>query len=263
MFSEEEIQEIAIEVAKILAKDIYGDALKPGMKQIGLALETVAKLGNTVLTPIMLLNEGARMVRDSILDRWQDKMKVLPEANIKSIDGEIAIPALKSLEYTTSDELVELFLNLLTSASDNRKEGIVHPAFVNIITELSPDEARMLKFMKYENQPICTVHVRVIYNDNSYSDHYHSTTIFDCNEALSFKNNSKAYLENLKRLGLIRQWGIPRGVEQYEIIEAFLEPSKNVIEAEKEGYKNVKFVRGYLDFTEFGNNFINSCLPNE
>ncbi|MBL0024315.1 MAG: DUF4393 domain-containing protein [Saprospiraceae bacterium] len=205
--TDEQIQQIAAEVAKILAKDVYSDALQPGMKQIGIAIETVAKLGNTVLTPVALINDGAKIIRERIVNKWQEKMKQLPEGQVKPMDGEIAVPALKKLEYNTSEELEELFLNLLTSASNQAKEGIVHPSFANIISELSSDEARILTYLKTENQPICTVNIRVNYNNGTYSDHYHDTTIFDTNDVIKFKNNIRAYLENMKRLGLIKLWG--------------------------------------------------------
>lgn len=259
--TQEQTHQIAAEVAKILANDVYSDALQPGMKQIGIAIETVAKLGNTVLTPVMLLNDGAKIMRERIVNKWQEKMEQLAEGQVKPMDGEIAVPALKKLEYNTSEELEELFLNLLTSASNQAKEGIVHPSFANIISELSSDEARILNYLKTEKQPICTVNIRVNYNDGLYSDYYHDTTVFDCNDVIKFRNNIRAYLENMKRLGLIKAWGIPTDAEQYKQIEEYLEPSKNAIEQEKSEYSSVVYKRSYYDFTEFGKNFINSCLP--
>lgn len=67
----------------------------------------------------------------------------------------------------------------------------------------------------------------------------------------------------MKRLGLIKFWGIPIGVDQYERIEEFLGPSKDEIESEEKDYESVSFKRGYYNFTEFGQNFINSCLPDK
>lgn len=259
---EEEIGKTALEILKGLSKDIYSDAVSPGMKQVGKALETVGKLGNTILTSVTLLNEGTKAWRDNVIGQWQEKMKGLPMENVKPIDGEIVAPVLKKLEYTTSEELVDMFLNLLTSAADNQKESIVHPSFTNIIGELSTDEAKILRFMKNEREPICTTNIRVRYNNGNYSDHFHDTTIFDCTDVLKFKNNTKTYLENLKRLGLIKEWGIPKGTKQYELIEEHLAPNFDVLKSEKGKIKSMNFCRRYYDFTELGKNFINSCLPN-
>ena len=40
-----------------LLKEIYGDALKPGVSQVGKALGTILGLGTTVLLPVYWVNE--------------------------------------------------------------------------------------------------------------------------------------------------------------------------------------------------------------
>ena len=58
-------------------------------------------------------------------------------------------PAIESLKYTIQDdELRDLFEKLLVSTLDNRKQ--VFPSFVEIIRQLSPDEAKLLKELKEE-----------------------------------------------------------------------------------------------------------------
>jgi len=76
--TEEELAKLATEVAKELAKDIYGDALKPGMTQIGKAIETVLGLGNTVLTPIAMVNDKVKHIRERNLVKLIQRILHIP-----------------------------------------------------------------------------------------------------------------------------------------------------------------------------------------
>jgi hypothetical protein len=44
-----------------IIKEIYSDLAKPGVQQAGKALSTVIGLGNTMLWPVALLNEKAKL----------------------------------------------------------------------------------------------------------------------------------------------------------------------------------------------------------
>lgn len=53
--------------------EIYGDIARPGVRQVGKALETVIGLGNTILWPIALANEHSRMALENNLERYRKK----------------------------------------------------------------------------------------------------------------------------------------------------------------------------------------------
>ena len=55
-------------IPKELLKEIYGDLLKPGVSQVGKAIGTLIGLGNTILWPLLLLNESARIAIDKNLE---------------------------------------------------------------------------------------------------------------------------------------------------------------------------------------------------
>ena len=65
-----------------LLKEIYGDALKPGVSQVGKALGTVLGLGNTILLPIYLLNERTKLIVEKNLEQYRESLKDVPEAEI-------------------------------------------------------------------------------------------------------------------------------------------------------------------------------------
>ncbi|MEP7269563.1 MAG: Abi-alpha family protein, partial [Saprospiraceae bacterium] len=121
--------EVAKQSVKQLAPEIYSDGIKPGMKKLGAALETVIDLINTCLVPVAILNDRARLVWDKhlinrqkyLLDYEQNLLKI-PEEKIVSPIPEIAVPILQRLEYTQNDQLAKMFLNLLTTASNSDTE---------------------------------------------------------------------------------------------------------------------------------------------
>lgn len=260
--TEEEIKALIIqEVVKQLTGEIYSDTLKPGMQEAGKALKTVAEFGNTILLPFNLLNDRAKYIRESNARKLQIKLEEIGYENIQEIHPSIAIPTIKRLEYTEDDNLVEMYLNLLNNAADSRSDHLAHPSFVNVISNLSSDEALILKYMKEQNQPICSMGIRVRYLSISYSDHHFNTTVFQINEIVNFKNNVAVYISNLVGLGVITEYGIPTYHEQYEIIEKYLNPLKDQIESSKENIKSISYTKKYYNFTDFGRLLLKCCLP--
>ena len=91
--------EVAREALKIpaLLSDIYGDLLKPGVKQAGKALETIIGLGNTILWPIALGNERARVALERNLEKYRSQLENIPEEGIVAVPAEIGVPIAEKL----------------------------------------------------------------------------------------------------------------------------------------------------------------------
>ena len=260
---EELIDKIVQEVVKQLSTEVYTDGMKPGVKEIGKALETVIGFGNTILTPIAILNDTAKFIRSKNLNKLNHKLKEIEESNLEAIDPMIGIPVLRRLEYTSEEELVELFLNLLKQSADKSKIHLAHPSFVNVIANLSPDEAKILKYIYTENIGICTVSIRVLMRDKTFSDHRVHTTMFDVtNMEINFKQNIRSYISNLKSLGLVDMFATALGEKQYKLIEEFLEPFRTSLNKEYPENHRVVFRRRHFGLTEKGKLFMACCLGN-
>jgi hypothetical protein len=73
------------------------------------------------------------------------KIANIPEENLITPLASVAVPALQGLSYTFEEpNLKELYLNLLTTASDDRRANQAHPAFAEIIKQLAPNETILL-----------------------------------------------------------------------------------------------------------------------
>ena len=130
---------------------VYEDALSPAMKQIGKSLESVAKTSRFLLAPFEYLSKQH--------DRWERHLEKVSQKVEKEnlIEGhpQIVIPTLEGLSLTYENTLLsELFINLLANSIDKTKQEFAHPAFPNIIKQLSHDEAVILFYLKQKTYKI-------------------------------------------------------------------------------------------------------------
>lgn len=140
------------EIKSILPADkIYSDTLSPAMKQIGKALENVVKTSRFLLSPIDYLAAYS--------DRWERYLQKVSnkveEGNLVEGHPQIVIPVIEGLTLSYENTLLsELFINLLANSIDKTKQDLAHPAFPNIIKQLSHDEAVILYFLKKKSYEV-------------------------------------------------------------------------------------------------------------
>lgn len=56
-----EIQNVLTDCAKTILPQVYMDLAQPGVKAVGQALGTVLELSSTILLPLKLMNEKAKL----------------------------------------------------------------------------------------------------------------------------------------------------------------------------------------------------------
>ena len=128
----------------VKAVPIYEDMVQPVAKQLGKSLETVGKAINVALAPVGILVWGYDKCQDFIQTKVADRLKDVPPEDIITPKPNIAGPAIEALRYTGHEEsLSDMYANLLASAMDKSTADGAHPAFVEIIKQLTPDEAKI------------------------------------------------------------------------------------------------------------------------
>jgi hypothetical protein len=170
---------------------VYEDAVKPAMKQIGLALESVAKTSRFLLAPIDYLA--------SQHDRWQRHLYKLAQkvddSNLIEGHPQMVLPILEGLSLSSEETILsELFINLLAASIDNTKQGLAHPSFPNIIKHLSFDQAVMLYYIKKGFGFV---------NEEQILRRKYSYPVVILESILRFPEQSSFYFEHLKSLNLI------------------------------------------------------------
>lgn len=155
-----------------------------------------------------------------------------------------------------------MYANLLAASMQKDKKWGVHPAFIDIIKQLTPDEAKLLKSLPPSLRayhPVLEVHLRLPGNKgyNVLYSNYSNVAdgVCDCPE------NICAYLENLDRLKLIE---LNMGIfitdkEEYERLKSTPIMRKITSEELEEG-RSYEYQNGSFRLSSFGLSFVKMCI---
>ncbi|TQL66805.1 uncharacterized protein DUF4393 [Nocardioides albertanoniae] len=147
---------------------------------------------------------------------------------------------------------------LLRRSRDVWDDNERHPAFVAILNELAPDEARVLVLMLKEGpQPAVDVVEGGLFGALRGSRTVaHGLTMIGPQASVRFPSLVPQYLDNLTRLGLVRQSEDPvADLVRYQVVEA----QPDVLEAvHSTGGTRIK--RRSILLTPFGQDFARACF---
>jgi hypothetical protein len=246
----------AIAGDKGLLKEVYGDLAKPGVTQVGLALETILGLGNTIMLPIQLLNAKGKYTIESNLNKYREKLQNKEESEVVGVVPEVGVPIVEKLAYVTNEQLVELYTELLAKASTKSHNKFAHPNFVNIIGSLSPDEALLIRTLKgKESLPFIDRTLKK--TSGGYQVIEPLITGLDSTDGIAFPTNTKAYLSNLEALGILK---IRRDVWVTDnLVYEQLSQRHELNIAESKEYKP-DMKKGVIEITNLGKMFIQGCV---
>jgi len=268
MSDESKIRDTAEAVKGIVeAVPIYQDAVQPAAKEIGTALQTVAKTIHIVLAPVSALVWGYEQIKEFVSTKVAEKLKDVPPENIATPKPNIAGPALESLRYTGHEEMLrDMYANLLAASMDTRTATGAHPAFVETIRQLTPDEARLLRLLaQVRSFPL--LNVRREYKvqtptERGGTDILVNFSLLGWEAGCDCPQMTPTYINNLCRLGLVE---VPPFLEYtkpgvYDPLEKHpqVESIKAAIEA-NEKYQTVIQRKG-LQVTQLGKQFCEICV---
>src|SRR5579864_922076 len=124
------------------AVPIYQDLAQPAVREVGSALRDAIRMA---LAPVSLLVWGFDQIKDYLEDALAHRLKDLPPERIIPPSPIIAGPATEALRFAGHDPILrEMYANLLDTEMDANRVREAHPAFVEIIRQLTPDEARIV-----------------------------------------------------------------------------------------------------------------------
>lgn len=149
---------------------------------------------------------------------------------------------------------------LLRQSSDVRYESSAHPAYERILTELAPDEGRILRLLLREG-PQPSVDVRTGGPIGLFSSELIAPglSMIGARAGVRYADRVPSYLNNLFRLGMV--WfsrETLRDAHRYQVIEA----QPDVLEA-MHTVRLAKLVRRSIHLTPFGIDFCRDCLALE
>lgn len=246
-----------------LLREIYGDLAKPGVRQVGMALETVLGLGNTILWPVYLLNERARLTLTSNLDRFRQRMEGVDEADICGVSPEIGTPILEKFSHVTNDELASLYVEILAKASHKGEAGFAHPGFVNIVSCICPDEALLLRAIRpFPGVPFVEVVVKKK-SSNVWATLGGLRLLRLFYEGLTYPENVHAYISNLEGMGILNVRNdiqIADEATYDEISTHALEEHRELAEVVFPDH-DMSTSKGKIEITPYGKLFLDAVNP--
>ncbi len=272
--SEEESSNVndTIDAVTGLVKEIpiYEDAIQPVAKEAGKTLQTIGKAVNAAFLPIRGLVWGAGKFEDFVKSKVEKKLENTPIDNICSPNLSVAGPAFESLKYVGHEEaLREMYANLIANAMDTSTKDDAHPSFVEIIKQLSSQEARLLLFLSQRNvfPEVCSLITRNTIS-NDFFDPIDSENILGqvksefliiCSKYIENMDFESA-LDNYRRLQLL-------DIET-NTTQSIRENSFSTFSFSDESPFNDKIeltikTTEELFFTKFGQNFIKICVTDK
>ena len=198
-------------VGQVLGKAGDDSNAKAAAGELGKSALTITKTINNALLPLAALNYGIEKARKYFNEKFaidlSEKTSAIPPENIVEPKSSIAGPALQGLAFSYEEpNLKEMYLNLLASAMDGRIAENVHPAFVQVIQQLTSEEAQLLLNYLCDGMgtPIAEIRLKDTRNGAWNTMHRHLLDVRDKSTNMAIANpRIPAMVDNWIRLGLV------------------------------------------------------------
>ncbi len=244
----------------------YQDAIQPAARELGRSIEVIAKTVRVALAPLSALVWGYDQISDYLDRRLSERFRNIPRERIQTPRASVAGPAVEALRFSAQDpDLREMYAKLLGTAMDRNTATLAHPAFVETIRQLSPDEARILTHMAEDRYgPVPTVFLLTemkspTFPKGGYLTLRRNVSMVAEQARCEDCGLCAVYLDNLSRLGLVE---ILRGrcgnVEAVEGLHKSPSVAKHLSDETEHFHP---FIRDYtIKFTDFGQQFLDACV---
>ena len=255
------VGEVIDQSSGVLEK-VYDDLAHPSAKSVGNTLSLIPRTVGVWLGKwekwVINGEESIRLTGQAV----QEKAAKIPDEKLTEPETYVAIPAVQQLSYCyDSEELREMYANLLVSSMNKDTKANVHPSFVDIIKQLTPDEAKLLRSIKGEGSyiPLVDLQIQMGPNRGHISILRNFTNRGD--GVCENPQNICAYVENLDRLKLVCILEDTHLTDKslYEPLEnaQYLLAHKRIPLTEKQKF-SIKQKAFYV--TAFGKSFIQTCI---
>lgn len=219
---------------------------------------------NEALKPLSTTIWNYEKIEAEFIPELKEKLKDIPEQRIITPDLTVAGPAIEAIRFVGhKPELRELYANLLASSMDSEAATKAHPAFTDIIKQITPDEAKLIKYFSNNPRlPIINIMAEEINTQASITLVRHYSNLGK-HAGCTFVENTPNYLDNLSRLELIKILDD----STYTAVGAYsdLENDPFVLDYLNSPIENIPnfnkvISKGLIELTDFGKQFIEACI---
>lgn len=256
------LDKLAKGVSKVIKTlpDSCDDTLKPAKQELGKTVALIPRTINAALIPLrqwIATREYNLAETEKLLAQ---KLELVGTDKIVTPEAYVAVPAIQAISYSMdSKELRDLYANLLAKAMYTKTKDSVHPAFIDIIRQMSPIDAILFKEIKeHEIRPLITISER--------EPNGSLIPIFKNCSWLQKFSLQQCYFSfcNLSRLGLIK---IPE-IGEYTYTGHYDIVKQNILfqEAEKIAIQQLKkdstlfYEKHFIELNDFSLSFYETCV---
>lgn len=241
--------------------DAYDDLIKNTAKQTGNILSFPLELVNALLVRprTWIANANYKLQETNAI--IANKLSKIESEKIIAPPDYIAVHALQGLAYSmNSDELKDMYANLLAKAMFKDTLPSVHPAFSQIIGQLSPIDCKVFKMF---SPPESAIAIKDLYIKNIKNGKIAKFIVSATSIDFADVKTATACLDNLIRLGLIKCGDRCYDSKLYEAIDnnPIIKEFYNYINSNIDNptYEKLKFEEKTLSVTSFGFKFYEIC----
>ena len=239
--------------------EVYDDGLKDTVQESGKLVSLIPKTINAVLSPLrqwIAQKEYNVAETEKLLAK---KLENIDQDKIVSPESYVAVPAIQAISYSmNSEELREMYTNLLAKAMYKDTKNEVHPSFVEIIKQMSPLDSLVFKYiMERDVNPM--IHLNMKNSERSF--HILMKNVTDIN--IASQKLISVSIDNLTRMNLIqipddrhyKDERIYDGIFQSE----FYQEQCRLYPKTEDGYE-LNYIKKAIDKTNLGILFYEICI---
>lgn len=241
---------------------IYIDAAQPAVSETGKFLGRIPRAINAALSSLdcWILTKENNVAKTKLL--LEKNLENVNPDKIVSPEPYVAVPAIQALSYSMeSDELRNMYANLLAKSMHIDSKKYVHPSFSEIIKQLSPVDARI--FQKISDTQFFGIVDLVSESDYSKEfDMYTSYNVLETNISgfnIASHQIQSASFDLLNRLGLINIQDDSL-TDNYVYSRIELSSEYQSLKKLHTSEKNVTSKKKSFSITSFGSLFAKVCV---
>ena len=252
---------------------VYDDALHPSVSEVGKTIGLLARSINAALAPLEIWTLKKEYNVKQVKIELENSLSSINPDKIVSPEPYVAVPALQAISYSINrEELCHLYANLLAKSMVLDTKENVHPAFVEIIKQLSPNDARVFETCALRNA-IPSAYLSIIMLQKGLHlvgstplQHTYFELVTDIKLPSISEEQIRVSLDNLIRVGLIK-------LNDFELKDgssySFAKSSELYAEVSKEFEKlnahertadRIHIDKKCLSVTPLGNQFHSVCI---
>lgn len=223
--------------------------VNPSARTIGQALDGVA---TALCWPLLKLRIIQKAKLEQFTKEIREKNKQIPVENRDSSKVGLAVKAIEEARYQLNeDDIRKLYVNLIASTVDNRKNNVVSPRLATVVSQFGPSEANFLKIIYQQGGQQMPYGQLRLDLDNNYGYTFPTKIAIDDNS--NIVNNFNSSLDILVSLGVVNDNQskiLAKSDDKYATIEKNLRITINkLIEYES---NELNLVHSYISLTDFG-----------